>query len=235
MRLLNRLTKIFQSSKVIPIDDTSKIIIMSDCHRGDGGWSDNFARNKNLYMAALDYYYDRGYTYIEVGDGDELWEIRNMLDIIQAHREIFIKLSKFYKENRLYFIYGNHDMEKRDQGFVRENLYQFFDEIKNEYIPLFPNIKIHEGLVLEYKNTGDKIFLIHGHQIEIRNSDLWRLTRLLVRYIWKPFELYGVNNPTRTAKNHKLKDAFARKLTRWSMEENQMIIAGITICPCFLK
>jgi hypothetical protein len=36
MRVLKRLTKIYNNSKEIDIDDNSKIIIMSDVHRGDG-------------------------------------------------------------------------------------------------------------------------------------------------------------------------------------------------------
>lgn len=233
MDMLKRVTKVFKSSEEISIDDSSRIIIMSDCHRGDGGWSDNFAKNSNLFTAALDYYYDRGYTYIEIGDGDELWEIRNIKDIINAYSDIFSRLSKFYKRNRLYFIYGNHDMVKKDDDFVKRNMYQYFDERKNKYISLFPNIKVHEGLVLNYKNTRDKIFLIHGHQIEILNNDLWKLTRFLVRYLWRPLELYGVNNPTRTAINHKKKDTLARKLTEWVIDEKQMVIAGHNHMPAF--
>lgn len=82
MNPVRRINRVFNSSQEIVIDDFSKIIIMSDCHRGDGGWGDNFSRNKNLYIAALRYYYDKGYTYIEIGDGDELWENRNNTDIV---------------------------------------------------------------------------------------------------------------------------------------------------------
>ena len=67
MRILNRLTRIFNNSKEVYIDDRSKIIIMSDVHRGDGNWSDSFARNQNIFFAALKYYYDNDYTYIELG------------------------------------------------------------------------------------------------------------------------------------------------------------------------
>lgn len=50
MRILNRLTKVFNNSKEINIDDDSKIIIMSDVHRADGNWSDSFARNQNIFL-----------------------------------------------------------------------------------------------------------------------------------------------------------------------------------------
>lgn len=235
MNPVRRINRVFNSSQEIVIDDFSKIIIMSDCHRGDGGWGDNFSRNKNLYIAALRYYYDKGYTYIEIGDGDELWENRNNTDIVEAYRDVFLILSKFYRDKRLYFLYGNHDMIKKDEEFVRNNLYEFYDERTNRIIPLFPDIKIHEGLILVYKNKMNKILLTHGHQVEILNSDLWRLGRFLVRYIWRPLELYGVNNPTSTAKNHKKKNKAAKKLTEWIKKEKHMLIAGHNHMPAFAE
>lgn len=36
MDVINRVTRVFHSSKEIPFDDSSRIILMSDCHRGDG-------------------------------------------------------------------------------------------------------------------------------------------------------------------------------------------------------
>lgn len=230
---LKKLNKVFQSSEEIPIDDYSKIILMSDCHRGDGGFGDNFSKNENNYIAALDYYYNNGYVYIEIGDGDELWENRAFKEILEAHKDVFLRLSKFYKENRLYFIHGNHDMVKKYDKFVENNLYQYFDEYENKYIPLFPDIKVHEGLVLNHKITGNKIFLVHGHQVEILNNHLWRLARFLVRYFWRTLELHGINNPTRTAKNHKKKDQLARKLTEWVKKEKHMLISGHNHMPMF--
>lgn len=235
MNPVRRINRVFNSSQEIVIDDFSKIIIMSDCHRGDGGWGDNFSRNQNLYLAALNYYYDKGYTYIEIGDGDELWENRKFLDIVEAYRDIFLILAEFYRDKRLYIIYGNHDMVKKDEKFVRDNLYEFYDERINKYVPLFPDIKIHEGLILVYKDKRNKILLTHGHQVEIFNSELWQLGRFLVRYIWRPLELYGINNPTRTAKNYKKKDKAAKRLTKWVIKEKHMLIAGHNHMPAFAE
>jgi hypothetical protein len=50
----------------------TKLIIMSDIHRGDGTGSDDFAHNSLLYKCALDYYLENGFTYIELGDAEEL-------------------------------------------------------------------------------------------------------------------------------------------------------------------
>ena len=77
-----KLNKIFKTSKRISIYDNSKIVIMSDCHRGGGNASDNFLKNKSIFLEALDYYYNQGFTYIELGDGDEMWEVKNCKKIV---------------------------------------------------------------------------------------------------------------------------------------------------------
>ena len=74
MRTNHRLDKVFRNAFPVPFDDTSRFVFFSDVHRGDDSLSDEFGRNRHIYDHALDYYYNHGYTYVEVGDGDELWE-----------------------------------------------------------------------------------------------------------------------------------------------------------------
>ena len=233
MNKLKRISKVFESAEEIPFDDSSRIILMSDAHRGDGSWADDFSKNQNLYFAALTHYYNENYTYIEIGDGDELWKNKKLSDIIYVHSHAFWLLSKFFNKSRLYLIFGNHDMVKRKDKFVKENLYQYFDEQKKQYIPLFENIKLHEGLVLRHRVTDQKILLIHGHQVSFIDYEMWRFGRFLVRYLWRPFELFGVNDPTSTAKNYDKKDAVEKKLTEWVIREKHMLIAGHTHRPMF--
>ena len=233
MNQLKRISKVFESAEEIPFDDSSRIILMSDVHRGDGGWADDFSKNQNLYFAALTHYYNEHYTYIELGDGDELWKNRNLSDIKYVHSDVFWLLSKFFNESRLHFIFGNHDMVKKDDKFIQSNLYQYFNEQEKKYIPLFENIKLHEGLVLRHRVTDQKILLIHGHQASFIDYEMWKLSRFLVRYLWRPLESFGVNDPTSTAKNSDKKDAVEKKLIEWVTRENLMLIAGHTHRPMF--
>ena len=223
-----RLSQVLKSAFNIPIDNTSKIILMSDCHRGDGSWADDFSKNQTLYFAALSHYYNQGYTYIELGDGDELWKNTRLYDILHVHSNVFLLLSQFYRENRLYFIYGNHDMVKTDNEYINKNFSYFFDEQKGKYIPLFKNIKLYEGLLLNYNGTSNSILLLHGHQVEYLNDRLWLVSRFLVRYLWKPLELIGVHDPTSTSKNNVKRESVEKKLMKWSAKSNQVIIAGHT-------
>ncbi|HBW34069.1 MAG: serine/threonine protein phosphatase [Peptococcaceae bacterium BRH_c23] len=233
MNNLKRISKVFESAEEIPFDDSSRIILMSDVHRGDGGWADDFSKNQNLYFAALTHYYNEDYTYIEIGDGDELWKNKRLSEVIYVHSHAFWLLSKFFKEGRLYSIFGNHDMVKRDHEFVKNNMYQYFDEREKKYFPLFENIKVHEGLVLKHKLTNQKILLIHGHQVSFIDYEMWRLSRFLVRYLWRPLESFGVNDPTSTAKNYDKKDAVEKQLIEWVTREKHMLIAGHTHRPRF--
>jgi UDP-2,3-diacylglucosamine pyrophosphatase LpxH len=233
MSTSKRISKVFNSAEQIPFDDSSKIILMSDVHRGDGTWADDLLKNENIYYAALTHYYYENYTYIEIGDGDELWKNKRISSILPTHREAFQLLSKFFKEGRLYFIYGNHDTVKSNKGFPRHNPYQYHDQPKGETIPLFENVKFHEGLILRHNVTNQKILLIHGHQASFLDYEMWRLRRFLVRYLWRPLELLGINDPTSTAKNYKKKDTIEKRLMDWASQEKQMLIAGHTHRPTF--
>ncbi|MDD4565603.1 MAG: metallophosphoesterase [Eubacteriales bacterium] len=238
MNLLKRLSQVFESAVRLPFDDSSRIILMSDCHRGDGSRADDFLHNEKIFISALNYYYPKGFTYIEIGDGDELWENKNLSDIIIAHQDTFMLLRKFYLDDRLYFIYGNHDMVKQSDKYVKSNMYSHFDKREKKLIPLFENIRIHEGLILEYRSENKstnqkKIFLVHGHQVDFLNSSLWKLSRFLVRYFWRPLDLLGIDNPTSTAQNQEKKERTGRKLTEWVISTNNVLIAGHNHRPMF--
>ncbi|WMJ76764.1 MULTISPECIES: metallophosphoesterase family protein [unclassified Sedimentibacter] len=235
MRYLKRLTKVYKNSPKINYDEDSKFIIMSDVHRGDGGWADSFSKNQNTFFAALTYYFNENYTYIELGDGDELWENRNINDIINAHSDAFWVLKKFHEKKRLHMIYGNHDIVKKYPFYVEKNLFQYFNQRDNEYCDLLRDIKIHEGLILQNKKNHNEIMLLHGHQVDFLNSDIWRVARFLVRYFWKPLENFCLHDVTRTAKNYKKKNDVAMKLSRWASKENKIMVAGHTHRPMFPK
>ncbi len=233
MSALKRLTKIFNSTKTIDFDDSSKIVLMSDCHRGDGSWTDDLARNENIYYSALNYYFNNDYTYIELGDGDELWENKEFSVIAEAHKDTFVLLQRFYLHKRFYMIYGNHDIVKKNAEFTCNNLCCYYDSRLKKNQPLFENIKPTEALVLRHSQTGNSIFLIHGHQVDFVNFRLWRLARFLVRHFWRRLEAFGVNDPTSPAKNNSKKSSVESVLSNWAKNERHMLIAGHTHRPVF--
>ena len=77
----SRIQKTYRDSLNLPLKPSSRYAVFSDCHRGTGKANDNFLQDEYLYLAALRYYFQRGFAYIELGDGDELWENRSMKSI----------------------------------------------------------------------------------------------------------------------------------------------------------
>lgn len=235
MSTSKRLTEVFKSAEVVSFDDASKFIFFSDCHRGDNSWADDFAHNEKLFFHALNYYYNEGFTYIEIGDGDELWENKKFREILRAHSHIFWLMQKFHEENRFYLIWGNHNMKWKNRKNVEKNLYNYYNERKNRYDPLFDGIKVHEGLILQDSNTKKRIFLFHGHQGDIMCDTLWWLSRFLVRHLWKHLQLIGVKDPTSPAKNYKKRLKVERKIIEWVKSSKTIVICGHTHRPVFPK
>lgn len=230
-RTKKHLRRIYEESEIIPFDKSSKFIIMSDCHRGQGNTGDNFLPNQTLYLAALEHYYKNGYTYIELGDGDELWENRNIQPIISAHSDIFMVMSKFYDSGRLHMLYGNHDIIKKRKYIAEKEYGRFYcdgDECK-----LFPGIQISEGLILKDTETGNELLLVHGHQGSFLNDTIWFVARFLVRYFWRPIELIGFNAPTGAPRTYKSKEKIERKLSAYANSNNIITIAGHTHRPAY--
>ena len=65
------------------------------------------------------------------------------------------------------------------------------------------------------------------------NDNLWRVSRFLVRYLWRPLENFGVEDPTRAAKNYKEKNNVDKRLSEWAEREGVIVIAGHTHRPVF--
>lgn len=230
---MKKLEKIYHKSDTVKINQRTKIIIMSDCHRGIGNLGDNFLPNQLLFFGALEYYYKEGFTYIELGDGDELWENRKLKPIIDIHSDAYWLMSEFYKNNRFYMLYGNHDIVKRKKLTTEKYYADYFCENNLCILPLFPGISVHEGLILKTENNNI-IFLIHGHQCSFLNSSLWPLGRFLVRYLWNPLEIIGFKQPTSSATPHTEKIKVEKKLSAFSEKEKMIVIAGHThrpVCP----
>lgn len=236
MSYYSRLNKTFEGALRLPLNNCTKYVLISDCHRGAGTSNDNFLKNQNLYFAALQYYFRTGYTYIELGDGDELWENRCMKQIIETHHNVFRLLSRFHEHKRLYMLYGNHDMMKKNNRYASQNCSVYPDYMNNplmENLPLFPDMRFYAGIILEnqFAPEARDVYLTHGHQTDLFNSTLWRLTRFLVRYLWKPLEHYGVLDPTSAAKNHTRKHKAEQRLYHWAKQENHILITGHTHRP----
>lgn len=207
MSYIKRLDLAFEKSSVLPVTNNTKYVFFSDCHRGVGNNNDNFLKNENCYLAALHYYYQNGVYYIEVGDGDELWENKSLNQIMEIHEKIFSMLSCFQKSKRSYLLYGNHDMVKKG------------------------NEDILEGIIFHSQNPPLDLYVTHGHQADFLNSVLWKLARFLVRHLWAPLEYFGVLDPTSAAKNNKKRNKIEKRLINYAKNKDCLLLCGHTHRP----
>lgn len=195
-----RIDRALEHALHLPLNSGSRYMIISDCHRGEGTANDNFLKNQHLYFAALEHYFKRGFFYLELGDGEELWENRRMERIQACHEDVYALFSCFEQNRRILRLYGNHNMELRD--------------------------RLPEAVILDNEEGGRDICMIHGHQADFFNSVCWRISRFLVRYLWKPLERSGFNDPTSAARNYKKAARYEKCLEEWTIKHDAYLAAG---------
>ncbi len=179
-----------------------QLVVFADVHRGDGTGADDFAKNSLTFRMALGYYRKRGFTYVELGDAEELWETPSFDQIYITHTSIYDELRGFHHpdpaQTRYIKIWGNHDSDWRDRPGPLENI--------------FPGIRVYEGLLLD-----DHILLIHGHQADptCRNQGA-RFSKFFVRAFWSRLQRLGFLDPTRAANNPGLSNRVDESLYDWA-------------------
>ncbi|MDR1409945.1 MAG: metallophosphoesterase family protein [Oscillospiraceae bacterium] len=227
MSTSTRLSRAFAACPHIPVDSATRFVFMSDCHRGLGDGADDFAQNVPLWHAAMEHYWRGDYTYFELGDGDELWENHNFSQILEAHRETFAMLERFHRAGRFHMLYGNHDIVKRSAKWREKNLQGCVALNSRLCVPFFEGLRINEAIILD-DDDGRKYYLCHGHQADIFNSTLWRVTRFAVHTVWVPLEIFGMREPFRVHEHPKRLDKIEQRLADWSKSQGAILIAGHT-------
>ncbi|MBN1260331.1 MAG: metallophosphoesterase family protein [Anaerolineae bacterium] len=207
----HRLTATFEASEIFPFDNTSRFIFFSDVHRGDNSRADAFAPNEPLFIDALAYYFRQGFHYVEVGDGDELWKNRRFHDVENAHPETFEMLHTFNSRGRLHLVLGNHDIHGPCRHRVDKG-----------------GLIAKEGLVLKHAQTGQSLFVTHGHQADIVSDRFYRLSRLLVRRVWRKLQVAGLVDATEKLNMYQPQRRYERHLLAWIEANRQFTICGHT-------
>lgn len=226
LRIHPALDKALRENRLkIPLDKKTRVVIFSDIHRGAGDWADDFMHNAQVFDCALRYYLDENFTYIELGDGDELYENRRLLDIVRAHGHIFRLLNQFHQLNRLVYVCGNHNWQMMDPVYLKSAL-----QLARIYVPgLFAGLKTHSSLLL-----GEKMFLFHGHMGDLMNDRFIFLGRFFVRYLWRGLQArFGFKDPTSPAQNWRKGRQIDRKILLWACKNRLTAVAGHTHRPMF--
>jgi UDP-2,3-diacylglucosamine pyrophosphatase LpxH len=220
------LNDLFSNSVEINFEKKTPLVFFSDCHRGNGGKTDLFAPNETLYYHALQYYQKNGYTYFEVGDGDEMYK-HSFRDIQNNYIRIFDMLHQLDRKQKLILITGNHDLgitknEKLDKG----------------------GLLSREGVIIDHADYDQQIIVAHGHQADILSQSFRPFARLVVRYLVDPLIKMGVvsfdnrgeaclisNKPFPkwlSAYIHFSQEKIEKRLLSWINSKQRAIICGHT-------
>ena len=210
---------------VIPLDtEKDKFIILSDQHKGARDNADMFARSEKNYLAALDHYDREKFTYINLGDSEELWG--NMFLSVKKHNKAtFENEKRFIKRNAFIKIFGNHDLYWDNDPLAGISLMQIYGQ----------TIPIYEGAVLQAKINGKTlaIFMTHGHQGDLRSDGNW-FSKWFVSNVWGPIQAFAAVNPNTPSNNQQLKTEHNRLMYEWSAKQsNRLLITGHTHQPVF--
>lgn len=228
MKTQERLTQAYKTAQVMDLAPDAKLIFFSDCHRGTGSHQDEFAKNQNVFLYALDWYYREGYTYVEVGDGDELWEHARFRDIKNAHYLVFESIRRYFRAGRLVLIYGNHNSYLKDPAYVRRHLYTYYNDYTCETRDFMPGIVPCEALVLRVPETGQEILTVHGHQGDLANDQFDYFTRFSLKYFWRHLHAFGIKNPASPVKNAHKRHKIEKNCDKWIEKNRRMLICGHT-------
>jgi Calcineurin-like phosphoesterase len=202
---------------------SAKFIIFSDQHKGDKSAADDFKNNESNYLTALKYYNENKFSFINLGDSEELWKFKSA-DILPANKLTLLAEAAFLP-NRFYKTFGNHDL-------IWKNKADVFFLLKNYFtMPLH----IHEGIVLKLKcaNSCLNIFFTHGHQGDAMSDNNW-LSTWLVAHIWMPVQRFLRINVNTPSKDYSLRNKHNIMMSEWSgQQENLLLITGHTHVPVF--
>jgi predicted phosphodiesterase len=212
---------------VIPFENRSgRFIIFSDQHKGAKNGADDFAVAEHNYMSALNYYYDRGFLLVCLGDSEELWE--NSLGKVKEQYALTFELEKkFHDRKKFVKIIGNHDLYWNNDPFAWWQLKKIYGE----------DLKIYEAVVLTAGMTGSplRIFCTHGHQGDAQSDGNW-FSKFFVARIWGPLQSYLRINPNTPAYNNEKKTLHNEIMYEWSSKQvNTLLITGHTHQPVFLS
>jgi len=232
-RIFAALTALFEhllaepgkKGRVIPFDAArDKFIILSDQHKGARDEADDFALSENSYLAALSYYNEQQFHYINLGDSEELWE-NLLLSVIKHNQATFAQEKLFLQRGAFTKVFGNHDLYWDNDPLAPIGLKQIYDQ----------TVQIYEGVILQTTVNQQplQLFLTHGHQGDLQSDGNW-FSKWFVSTIWGPVQSYLHINLNTPSTNDHLKTQHNQLMYEWSSRQhNLLLITGHTHQPVF--
>lgn len=200
-----------------------KFIIFSDQHKGNRDSADDFANNEFNYLNALEYYDQRNFSFINMGDSEETWKYK-VEDVLPKNEKTFAAEAAF-QPNNYYKTFGNHDIVWKNKWDIEKLLKKYFQ------LPL----PVYEGVILKTRFNDEPlhIFCTHGHQGD-KMSDNNSFSTWIVAHIWAPVQRYLHINVNTPSKDDLLRNKHNKLMHQWSSNrKNVLLITGHTHNPVF--
>ena len=208
-----RLKKLYQDGKTIPINESSRLVILSDLHMGNGGKRDDFIQNGEMVHTVLkDYYQEKHYTLILNGDIEEL--LRFSQTAIKKHwQQIYDLFNDFLQRKALFKLFGNHDYELHNR----------------DKAPSGPStLPTREAVTLRHK-SGD-LLIFHGHQAgRLKHDFSQRFVSMILKYIATPL---GIKNYS-VAHDSKKRYIIEKRVYDFARSRRIIAVIGHTHRPLF--
>lgn len=207
------LEHLLKKASSVSLDNSSKVLILSDLHMGNGGRRDEFRRNAELVKTMLgSYYLPEKYSLVLNGDVEELFKF-SLESIVSEWGDFYDLFLKFGQNGFFWKTYGNHDAELLD-----EKEYRLASS-------MVESLKFHYG--------NETLLLFHGHQASVLLWETYpmvsRAIVLFIRYIAKPV---GIRNFS-TAYNSTRRFAIEKSIYEFSNQAKIVSIIGHTHRPLF--
>jgi predicted phosphodiesterase len=203
---------------------SSKVIILSDQHKGIRNYRDDFALSEKNYLAALDYYNKEEYLYCNLGDSEELWK-NKLEDVLKYNKASFEAEKLFLQRNAFIKLFGNHDLYWDNAPLAGITLEKVYGQ----------KMKVYEGIIFQMmiRNTPFSVFLTHGHQGDLQSDGNW-FSKWFVSVIWARFQSYLRINPNTPAYDNQLKSEHNTIMYNWTEKQSNLaLITGHTHQPVF--
>ncbi|SNS96716.1 Calcineurin-like phosphoesterase superfamily domain-containing protein [Ekhidna lutea] len=207
--LYKKLDKLFEAGTVLELNKKKRWVIFSDLHMGDGGATDDFKRNANLFTSALkEYYLKKDHTLILNGDVEELqrFQIRK---ILERWSEVYQLFDQFNAKGNLFKTIGNHDLEL-----------ELMKELPFDY-------KLHEALKLKFGTNH--LFVFHGHQASKKYQQHNELIGFTLKYFANPLGIKSYSVSHSSKKQYKIE----KRVYGFSAFNKVVSIIGHTHRPLF--
>ena len=208
-----QLELLLQKARAVTLGQSSKVLILSDLHMGNGGRRDDFRRNSELVKAMLgSYYLPEKYSLVLNGDIEELFKFP-LESIVDTWGDMYDLFLKFERNGFFWKTYGNHDAE-----LLEEKAYPLASSMLKS---------------LKFLYGDETILVLHGHQASVLLWETYpivsRSVVFFLRYIAKPV---GIRNFS-TAYNSRRRFAIEKSIYEFSNQAKIVSIIGHTHRPLF--